>query len=313
MVYRKTRRRAPVSYLGLFLILLELIVVAALLFLGIVLHSISLNNTNLTSSDISAVRDDDSQHSNRGIVNQPIYTKVDFQSVVDEWVSQTGGNKSVLVYDLERDEVVGNYRSEDNYSTASLYKLFVVYVGYTKIQSGEWNADDLTSTTGKTIIECLDLSIRESNSECAEAIWDKIGRDDLDEIIKDKYSIDNTIPSQLSSNPQDIAKMLKVYYWHKQIADNDLISRMKDSFLNQPATNYDWRQGLPSGFSDDVNVYNKVGWDYNPDGGYWNLYHDAAIVEFPDGRHFIVVVMTNHVSFQQIKKFGTMLERYYNS
>jgi hypothetical protein len=83
---------------------------------------------------------------------------------------------------------------------------------------------------------------------------------------------------------------------------------MMDSFLNQPITTYNWRQGLPSGFS-RARVYNKVGWDYNPNGGYWNIYHDAAIVEFPEeNRHFIVVVMTNRVPFQKIKEFGMLLE-----
>ena len=82
---------------------------------------------------------------------------------------------------------------------------------------------------------------------------------------------------------------------------------MKDSFFNQPETSYDWRQGLPSGFS-RANVYNKFGWDYNP-AGYWNVYHDAAIVEFPEvSRHFVVVVMTNFVAFQRITEFGTMIE-----
>ena len=88
---------------------------------------------------------------------------------------------------------------------------------------------------------------------------------------------------------------------------------MKDSFLNQPVTEYDWRQGLPSGFSDAVNVYNKVGWAYNDEGEVWDIYNDAAIIEFPEkDRHFIVVVMTNKVPYQQIRKLGTMIEEEFN-
>ena len=96
--------------------------------------------------------------------------------------------------------------------------------------------------------------------------------------------------------------------------DGGLIAQIKDSFLNQPATTYNWRQGLPSGFS-KANVYNKVGWAYNADGGYWNIYHDAAIVEFPESnRHFIVVVMTNQVPFEAIRTLGTKIEEtFYNN
>ena len=80
--------------------------------------------------------------------------KVDFQPV--------GGNRSVYIYDLERDEVVGNYNSDEDYGTASLYKLFVVYEGYKRVQNGEWDANDPAGSTGYTILKCLDLAIRES-------------------------------------------------------------------------------------------------------------------------------------------------------
>ena len=112
--------------------------------------------------------------------------------------------------------------------------------------------------------------------------------------------------------------MLQIYYKHEDITDQDLLSRMWDSFLNQPVTEYDWRQGLPSGFN-TATVYNKVGWEFNPDGRYWEIYHDAAIIEFPESlddmgnsirpsRHLIVVVMTNHVPYQRIRELGERIE-----
>lgn len=233
----------------------------------------------------------------------------DFQPVVDNWVNSVSGNKSVLIYDLDRNEVVGDYNSKENYDTASIYKLFVVYEGYKKLQSGEWQADEPAGATGYTILKCLDLAIRESYSPCAEALWAMIGRQDLIDIIENDFGIVDSDIGSLVSNPEDIMKMLKIFYEHKDITDENLIATMKDSFLNQPPTTYDWRQGLPSGFT-KANVYNKVGWDYDPDARVWNIYHDAAIVEFPDiNRHFIVVVMTNRVPFQKITGLGKMIEQ----
>ena len=237
--------------------------------------------------------------------------KIDFQPLVDDWVNSIGGNKGVLIYDLERNELVGSYNPDESYNTASLYKLFVVYEGYRKIQSGEWERDEAAGGTGHSILECLDLAIRESNSECAETLWSMIGRENLNQIIENNYGIVNSDISHLISNPRDILTMMQIYYKHQDITDEDLVARLKDSFLNQPATIYNWRQGLPSGFS-HANVYNKVGWDFNPDGNYWNIYHDAAIIEFPeDNRHFIVVVMTNRVPFQKITELGTKIESAY--
>ena len=237
--------------------------------------------------------------------------KIDFQNIIDNWVSTVSGSKSVLIYDLDREELVGDYNPDENYNTASLYKLFVVYDGYMKIQNGEWSADAPAGRTGHTILECLDLAIRESNSSCAETLWSMIGRDNLEEVISSHYNITNSDIKSLISNPNDILKMMRIFYEHKDITDETLIARMKDSFLVQPTTTYNWRQGLPSGFA-RANVYNKVGWDYNPDGRYWNIYHDTAIVEFPeDGRHYIVVVMTNKAPFQKITELGRQIENYY--
>ncbi len=238
-------------------------------------------------------------------------SRIDFQDVIDDWVGTVSGSKSVIIYDLDREELAGSYNTDEGYNTASLYKLFVVYDGYMKIQNGEWSANAPAGGTGHTILECLDLAIRESNSSCAETLWSMIGRDNLEDVINNHYGIINSDIKSLVSNPNDILKMMQIFYNHTDITDEALIARMKDSFLVQPTTTYNWRQGLPSGFS-KANVYNKVGWDYNPDGRYWNIYHDAAIVEFPeDNRHFVVVVMTNKVPFQKISELGLQIENYY--
>ncbi len=238
--------------------------------------------------------------------------KIDFQPIIDEWVASVGGNKSVIIYDLDRDEQVGAFNLGENYNTASLYKLFVVYEGYRRVQSGEWKAEDIVGSTSYTVLECLDLAVRESYSPCAESLWARIGHRKLDEIIQNDFKITGSNISGLVSNVEDILKMMKIFYEHNEINDENLILRMKDSFLNQPVTEYDWRQGLPSGFSPKANIYNKVGWDYDSDKSRWNIYHDAAIIEFPeDNRHFIVVVMTNYVSNRDIARLGTMIENQY--
>ena len=215
--------------------------------------------------------------------------------------------------DLDLEKTVGEYNLSEDYNTASLYKLFVVYEGYRRIENGEWDRDETVGWTGYSRLECLDLAIRESYSPCAESLWGEIGHEELDEIIVNDFKITESNISGLVSNVNDIFKIMKLFYEHPDFNDESLVSRMKDSFLNQPITTYDWRRGLPSGFSERVNVYNKVGWDYNPN-GYWNIYHDAAIVEFPEeNRHYIVVVMTNYVDNTEIRKLGKMIEeRFYS-
>lgn len=278
---------------------------AIIVFVGLVFLHIKSNENktgNITDLDFSSSVPEN---------ELPEIKNIDFQPVVDSWANSVNGNKSVLIYDLEKAEIIGSYNLSKNYNTASLYKLFVVYEGYRRIESGIWQGDSRAGSTGHTILKCLDLAIRESNSPCAETLWGMIGHEELDQIIMNDFDITNSKISTLTSNAPDILKIMQRFYQHPDINKADLLNQIKDSFLIQPSTTYNWRQGLPSGFS-VANVYNKVGWEYNPDGNYWNIYHDAAIIEFPeDNRHFIVVVMTNRVPFRKIRELGEMIENKY--
>ena len=242
----------------------------------------------------------------------PVIPEINFQDVVDDWANYVGGSKGIAIYDLDLNKTVGQYNADEKFATASIYKLFVVYEGYRLVQNGEWGADDPAGFTGYTISECLDLSIRESYSPCAETLWALIGHDELDNIVHSDFAMSDMWVSELAATPNEVMEMMKLYYNHPELTDESLIAQMKDSFLNQPVTTYDWRQGLPSGFSEQVNVYNKVGWNWN--GSYWTIYDDAAIIDFTEkDRHFIVVVMTSGVNFQQIRNFGSRIEEKFFS
>ena len=301
---------------------------AAVLFVGIITFLVifvvnlpNLQNDEEAVDDITAetevaeVADDDveADEDEENVAVEPARVQtIDFQPVIDEWVESVAGSKGVMIYDLDLDIVAGKYNADEKFATASLYKLFVVYEGYRRVQNGEWSTDEL---------ECLDLAIRESNSACAEAMWAKIGRGTLDTIVQNDFGLTRVSVGSLRATPREIMQMMKIFYEHEEITDEALTSRMMDSFLNQPVTAYNWRQGLPSGFSDAVKVYNKVGWQYMIDEedeegnvvkGHWEVYDDAAIIEFTENeRHFIVVVMTSNVDFRQIRRFGTMIEEHY--
>lgn len=311
MVSRKTRKRKALRF-GIWrkrrLIMSILGGLLVVVICGVILHAKVDNTFDVDFESTDEVAEQSAEENSE---NEEQIQTISFQGVIDDWVSSTNGNKSVVIYDLDNHEIVGEYNSDEVYNTASLYKLFVVYEGYRRVESGEWDGRDKAGATGETILKCLDLSIRESNSVCAETLLKMISVDEMDKIVKDDYGASDTVVSQLISTPMDIMRMMKKFYRHTDISSPELISLMKDSFLNQPKTEYDWRQGLPSGFA-RANVYNKVGWDYNGDDGYWNVYHDASIVNFPeDDRHFVIVVMTEHVPFQKITNLGAQIEKYY--
>lgn len=240
-----------------------------------------------------------------------------WQGVVEKWAASVSGNKSVLIYDLDREEVAASYNTSEKYIMESLYKLFVVYEGYRMVANGTWDANMMISDTGQTLLACLDKAIRSSDSDCAEPIWEMIGQTELDRIAHEEWGIsDNTDISSILSNVEDITKIMRRFYEHPDFDDTEMMARMWDSFLVQPSSGdlcygpCNWRQGLPSGFSAAVDVYNKVGWRWDADKNRWETYHDAAIVHFKNtDRWFAIVVMTNHVPYRNIRELATMLEK----
>ncbi len=315
MVLRKTYQRKAIAKSRRAAWVFLVSVFAILLIIGVVLLiEIGKNKNNTSTPQEGAHKSSEITGVAFGQVlpsDPALPSRIDYRDAIDIWAKSTGGRKGVVIYDLDRNELVGTYNPQESFQTASLYKLFVVYESYRRLQTGEWQSDDYAGLTGYTIQECLDLSIRQSYSPCAETLWSMIGRKELERIVRDEYGISDSDINSLVSTPLDVAKMMHKYYVHSDITNDELLSLMKDSFLNQPITEYDWRQGLPSGFS-KATVYNKVGWDY--DGDSWNVYNDAAIVEFPEqNRHYIVVVMTNQIPFQYIRNLGSEIEAVFYS
>lgn len=229
--------------------------------------------------------------------------KIDLQPVVDAWLSESlsGVDVGLQIVDLDYNRVIASVQPEKSFQTASEYKLWVVYEGYRRVEIGEWDANEAVYG-GYTVEQCLDRAIRESHSGCAETLWSKIGRDNLEYIIKNTYGLENSTAAGLSSTAADMAEMMRYYYTHKDLSA-ETWAKIQDSMLNQPNSDpanlcggsCNWRQGLPKGFTRGTKVYNKVGWAWN--GAYWLVYDDVAILEFPDyNRHFAIAVMTAGLS-----------------
>ena len=300
MVSRKTQRSKTVKYpLVLIIAILSFTFTISLLrFLATMRHEVENITTEVKQDIGEQIVEEGSQK----------LTPINFQPIVDQWVASTGGRKGVVIYDPEVGEIVGYYNADQKFDTASLYKLFVVYEGYRQVQNGALKLDENAGRTGYTILKCLDLAIRESYSPCAETLWTMIGRDTLDKVVRNDFNIPGMTVSDLEATPTEIMQIMKLFYSHPDIKDQVLLDKIQDSFLNQPTTEYNWRQGLPSGFSEKVDVYNKVGWDWNSKS--WDIYNDAAILNFRDeGRQFIVVVMTSGVRYQQIRDLGVQIEK----
>ena len=67
-----------------------------------------------------------------------------------------------------------------------------------------------------------------------------------------------------------------------------------------------YRDALNAGFSDQVTVYNKIGFRGQ------NEYHDTAFIELESGERFVVSVLTDGVGTRAIADLATQLEAFFS-
>lgn len=248
---------------------------------------------------------------------------IDLQPTVDRWIKNYAYRKNVgiMIYDLNNSRTAAAYHENEVFNVASIYKLLFAYDGYRQIALGAENPTDVivkNSDKGElNLSECLDLIIRESYNGCADIMREDTYRSSRVNSLIRNLEMTNTTNFGLQSTAADITKLLRTYWRHSELPQS-LWDKIKDSMLNQPPSTttdhptYDWRQGLPSGFSDTVDVYNKVGWEWN--GKLWEIYADAAIVDFVDLKHkYTMVILTSGFNdANAISQLGQMLEETIN-
>jgi beta-lactamase class A len=292
MAWKKNNN--PIKYkhsqMLLAFLLLGLLVVVGFIF-WLVSNQLDKNQaaetTEITNTELNTQRAEETTTQNE-------FDSAELQSIIDNWVVEVGGTSSVVISDIDNN-ILAAHRSDEVYFAASIYKLYVAYAGYQQVDAGLVDPNELY-VNGNTRAECLDLMIRDSDSPCAEKLWNEIGKIELNNQLK-TYGIINTSMTGITTTAADAAIMLSRIERGEGLSDESRVAYLS-SMKDQDAL---YRRGLPSGFSNAI-VYNKVGWNELKE------WHDTAIVEFPDGQKLIVSVFTENVGYSNISKLGSTIE-----
>lgn len=219
----------------------------------------------------------------------------DLQPVVDKWVGSHNGSYSIVILD-ENGKTIAEHDPNEQMFTASLYKIYVAYVGYQKIADGTYSADQ-PYLSGYTRGECLDAMIRSSYSPCGEKMWAELGKESVTAKLK-TYGATGTSMTGLVTTAHDSALVLQRLLAQKDLKD-PYAAQYLDSMKTQDAK---FRRGLPSGFSNST-VYNKVGWNEDVE------WHDAAIVKTNNGKTIVAAVLSKNAGYANIANLGSTLEK----
>ena len=107
------------------------------------------------------------------------------QKVIESWGAPkiTDESRASVVLMDENGEIIAGFKSDTEFFAASIYKLFVTYEGYRAMDAKTVDSNEVYQG-GRTRMECLDLMVRESDSPCAEKMWEELGKQELTDTLK---------------------------------------------------------------------------------------------------------------------------------
>lgn len=202
---------------------------------------------------------------------------------------------SVSVIELGNMGRSANADGNKQYVAASTYKLFVAYAVIKKVEAGQMSWSD-TISGSKNAEACFDAMIVVSDNPCAKAFGDKIGWQNIQNMMRDLGLSSTQLSPSLYTTTNDLAKYLQ------QLQNGSLLSASGTDRLLSAMKRQIYRSGIPAGTG--ATVANKV--------GFIDSYlHDAAIVYGPKGP-YVLVIMSSGSSWSAISSVSGQINEYLN-
>lgn len=214
---------------------------------------------------------------------------IDIQPIVNQWVVKQKGDFGIVVYDPANKQVIGSHQPDKQFFTASIYKLYVVYLQLIDIQLGK--RDPAAPFRGDfTRQKCIEEAIRISDSPCAEALMAELGNANINSRLQ-AFGLTNTSFPSFVTSANDAALVLERLQGNRDFGQD--LKQLLLSMMQQQI----YRNGLPLGMPEAV-VADKVGFSETPN------YHDVGIITLPNHREYIVVCLSQGANSRQVADLG---------
>ena len=221
-------------------------------------------------------------------------TNTGMEALIKDFASSHAGTYGVALIELSGKQRSALYNSSEQYTAASMYKLFVAYSTLLRIESSEWHWDDANIVGDKNLSKCFDDMIVVSDNDCARALMSKASNSAVtNEAVAIGCSHTTFRTSDYRTTASDVAlflvKLQTGTILKDQSSRDTLINAMKRSAF---------RNGIPSGTNNIV--ADKVGF-------LEDLLHDASIVYAPTGT-YVLVILTDSSSWANIAELTRQLD-----
>jgi beta-lactamase class A len=210
------------------------------------------------------------------------------QSELDAWlesaVSPTA-TYSVLLSDPLAEDVLAEHNADETFFAASIYKLYVAYLGLMDIDANLENPNEQYNQ-GRTREQCITEMIRDSDSPCAEQMWVEQGKQESTTRLNDLFGFTGTSMEAVTTTARDASTIMS------RLQREVDLSTESTQLLRQALQDQIYDQAIPAG-APRAEVYNKVGF-------YETGWLDTAIIKLPSGREVILTIYADGAGSRQI-------------
>ncbi|WP_022873607.1 serine hydrolase [Nesterenkonia alba] len=221
-------------------------------------------------------------------------TDPELDEVIATFAEENIGTYGVSLIELDGEQRRATYQPDEQFIAASTYKTWLSYSTILREEADELQWDDHL-TGGRTLAECFEDMIVESDNPCAEyLLLDHIGREAVEQEAEELGAQDTSFsPPDLLTTADDLS------WFMARLATGEVeISSAGQTRLIEAMGRNIYRDGIPAGSTGEV--MNKVGFLEGP-------LHDTAIVEHPEGT-YILTVLTEGASWEAIADLTRELE-----
>ncbi|CAN5651944.1 hypothetical protein BH23PAT2_BH23PAT2_01480 [soil metagenome] len=260
-------------------------IVLVVLLAGAFIYQRNKANPDSRAQDIPVIQKSDEEVAETEPSEPDIDSLPSVQQELDAYIAGVAGGVTfgVILEDSLTGEVLASHRANEPYFAASIYKLYVAYLGLIDIEAGLYEPDE-PYTQGLTREACISAMIRDSNSPCAEKMWVEQGKEASDDRLKE-FGVTNTSMVAITTTAHDANRIL-----YRLQQETDLGSD-SSALLRQALKDQIYKEAIPTGLP-STTVYNKVGF-------YETGWHDAAIVTLPSGREVVLTVFNQNAGSRQ--------------
>jgi len=227
-------------------------------------------------------------------------SNAELSQIITQWMQKQPGSQqwAASVRGFSGTSVSASYQADNEFESASIYKLYLTYALTKIVPSNTWSTTQVPGD-GRSYADCVTAMMQRSDNACGAAIGQAIGWDQAQETSRTAgytHTMLNGVPQ--TTTPNDTLQFLQDLYTSKTFSSDvrqQILSAMQHSIF---------RQGIVAGCP-DCNVANKTGIMDGYD-------HDAAIIQV-DGKDFGLVIFSKGGSTNQIADLTKLIQQYIRS